>query len=69
MIYAFKTSIKTKIQARKLKPHLDRILPGARWNFDLNDCDNVLRIDSDENVITPIVSLLKTHNIDCEELT
>jgi hypothetical protein len=68
MIYVFKTSVKTKLYARKLKPHIDKILPKAKWNFDLDDCDKVLRIDSDENIISPIINLLKSHNIDCEEL-
>jgi hypothetical protein len=68
MIYVFKTSVKTKIQAKKLKPPIDQILPKAKWNFDLDDCDKVLRIDSEENIILPIINLLKNHNFDCEEL-
>lgn len=50
MILVFKTSVKTKIQLKKLKPHIDHILPRAKWNFDLEDCDKILRIDSDENI-------------------
>jgi hypothetical protein len=68
MIYVFKTSVKTKIQAKKLKPHIDKILPKAKWNFDLHDCDKILRIDSDENIILPIIDLLTAHSFDCEEL-
>jgi len=68
MIYVFKTSVKTKIQAKKLKPRIDKILPKSKWNFDLADCDKVLRIESEENIILPITSLLKNHNFDCEEL-
>lgn len=68
MIYVFKTSVKTKIQAKKLKPHIDKILPKAKWNFDLHDCDKILRIDSKEDIISPIMHLLKDHNFHCEEL-
>jgi len=68
MIYVFKTSVKTKIQAKKLQPQIGKILPKAKANFDLNDCDKVLRIDSDENIILPIIHLLRNHNFDCEEL-
>lgn len=50
MIFVFKTSVKTKIQLKKLKPHTDNILPRAKWNFDLEGCDKILRIDSDENI-------------------
>ena len=68
MIYVFKISVKTKMQAKKLKPHIDKILPKAKWNFDLDDCDKVLRVDSEENVILPIINVLKNHNFECEEL-
>jgi hypothetical protein len=68
MIYVFKTSVKTKIQAKKLKPHIDKILPKAEWNFDFNDCDKVLRIDSEENITSPVINLLKIHHFNCEEL-
>ena len=68
MIYVFKTSVKTKIQAKRIKAHIDKILPNAKWNFDLEDCDKILRIDSEENVALPIITVLKNHNFDCEEL-
>jgi hypothetical protein len=68
MIYVFKTSVRTKIQAKKLKPHIDEILPKAKWNFDLADCDKVLRIDSEANIISPIINLLNNHDFDCQEL-
>ncbi len=39
MIYVFKTSVKSKIQAKKFKPHIGKILPKAKWNLDLEDCE------------------------------
>lgn len=68
MIFVFKTSVKTKTQAKKLKPHLDNLLPKAKWNFDLTDSDKVLRVDSEEDVILKITSVLTMHNYRCEEL-
>ena len=68
MIFVFKTSVKTKVQVKKLRPHIDKILPGAEWNFDLEDIDNILRIDSEENVDSIIKDLLRTHRYNCEEL-
>ena len=68
MIFVFKTSVKTKTQVRKLKPHIDRVLPKAKWNFDLTDTDMILRKDSEENIVPVITDLLKTHNYNCEEL-
>ena len=68
MIYVFKTSVKTKSQAKSLKPHIDKLLPKAKWNFDLGDCDRILRIDSEENVVFEIIGLLNIHKFYCEEL-
>jgi hypothetical protein len=68
MIFVFKTSVKTSRQARQLKLHIDKLLPDAKWNFDLKDCDKILRIDSEENVVLKIIDLLNVHNHSCEEL-
>lgn len=68
MIFVFKTSVKTKKQAKEFKPHLDNILPKVKWNFDLEDCDKILRIESEENIVRKIQQLLNIHNFYCEEL-
>lgn len=68
MIYVFKTSVKTKKQVKQLRPHINRILPNQQWNFDLHDCDKILRIDSDKQVVTAITSVLHAHQFHCEEL-
>jgi len=68
MIYVFKTSVETTRQVKKLKPHINKMLPGEKWNFDLDDCDNILRIDSGENIVFKITELLKSHQYHCEEL-
>ncbi len=68
MIFVFKTSVKTKLQVKKLKPHIDERAPNTKWNFDLEDIDKILRIDSEENIVLPIIELLNMHNYRCEEL-
>ena len=68
MIYVFKTSVKTKTQVKKLKLHIDKRLPKVKWNFDLEDSDKILRIDSKENVVLKIIDLLNFHKFYCEEL-
>jgi len=68
MIFVFKTSVKTKMQIKKLKPHIDTTLPNAKWNFDLEDIDKILRIDSGENIVLIIIDLLNIHSYSCEEL-
>ncbi len=59
MIFVFKTSVKTKLQIRKLKPHIDNLLPNAKWNSDLEDIDKILRIDSEENTGLVIRRLMR----------
>ena len=68
MIFVFKTSVKTKMQVKKLKLPIDTIVPNAKWNFDLKDSDRILRIDSEEDVVLKIIDLLHVHHYSCEEL-
>jgi hypothetical protein len=68
MIYVFKTSVKTKHQVKKLQPHIDTIVPNENWSFDLEDCDKILRIDSEENIVLRIRALLNIQKFHCEEL-
>jgi hypothetical protein len=68
MIYVFKTSVNTQDQLKKLEPHINRLLPDEKWNFDLDDCDRILRIDSEENIAGRVIDLLNIHKFNCEEL-
>ena len=68
MIYVFKTVVKTKTQVKKLKPLINQIIPSDKWNFDLEDCDKILRIDCEENIVLKIVDLLNIHKFNCVEL-
>ena len=68
MIFVFKTSVKTKLQVQQLQPHIDTIVPNAAWNFDLQDCDKILRIDCEDNIVLKIIHLLSVNNYYCEEL-
>ena len=69
MIFVFKTSVKTKMQVKQLKPHIDKNMPTAKWNFDLEDVDKILRVDSsEENIVLMIINLLSVHHYSCEEL-
>jgi hypothetical protein len=60
MVWVFKTTVKNKTQAKRVAPLLNGLLPpSAKWNFDLSDCDKVLRIESfhqtiDESIIIQI---------------
>jgi hypothetical protein len=68
MVHVFKTSVLTEIQISKLRPELDELLSGAQWNFDLDDCDKILRIDTSSRIADAVTTLLLTSGFDCEEL-
>jgi hypothetical protein len=68
MIYVFKTSVKTKKSARQASAFLDGFLPQARWNFDLEDADRILRIESKSNITEGVIKGLNGLGFDCQEL-
>jgi hypothetical protein len=65
MIYVFKTSVDNQTKFESASALLNQLLPESQWNFDLEDCDNILRIDSELNV----TALLQNNPVfDCTEL-
>lgn len=68
MILVFKTSVKNKKQIKKLKPHLNKILKKSQWNFDLEDCDKILRVDNKNCLSGKIIEILKNQDFECSEL-
>jgi len=68
MVYVFKTSVETDEDIKKIKPKLDSMLTNLRWNFDLEDCDNILRVEAPYILPTAIIDLLVESNFECQEL-
>lgn len=64
----FKTSVVTQTQVLQLKPILNALPLIAEHNFDLDDCDNILRIVSTELQPQVICELLYTEGYSCEPL-
>ena len=68
MVYVFKTSVKDKRQVKSLSKKLNKIHAIKKWNFDLEDCDNILRIVSDIDVSNSVCQTLDALNYSCIEL-
>lgn len=69
MVWIFKTSVQKQQDIKQLKPRLDEsLLPEAVWNFDLEDCDNILRIEAKTLQPQHIEKLLLTAGYECVEL-
>lgn len=68
MIYVFKTSVSNKKAVQQLKPFINRIINEFAWNFDLEDCDNILRLDACAACSKSVVQLLWDKGFECSEL-
>ncbi len=68
MVYVFKTSVKTQKDIGILKSYLNKLLPQIKWNFDLEDCDKILRIVSPREISETVIKLLQCKGFDCQEL-
>jgi len=68
MILVFKTNIDTKDKIHNVEPILNNIADEIKWNFDLEDDDNILRIDTYNNIAQLIIKKLGTIGFYCEEL-
>ncbi len=58
MISVFKTNVTNATELQKIKPFLDIHLKNVKWNFDLEDCDNILRIECSKIVAKTTIKLL-----------
>lgn len=58
MVYVFKTTVQDLNDVQKITPYLDELLVNQKCNFDLEDCDKILRIESQTDII----------EFECEEL-
>lgn len=65
MIYVFKTSVDSASKFESASALLHELLPNTLWNFDLEDCDNILRIESELDIPNLI---LNNAVFDCTEL-
>ncbi|WP_298152176.1 hypothetical protein [Flavobacterium sp.] len=68
MILVYKTNINSKSKARQTETELNKILPAESWNFDLEDCDNILRVVSENDVTKILKAEMKKFGIEIEEL-
>ena len=68
MVEVFKTNIIRKGDADKMVQHLKQYLPAAKINFDLDDCDNILRIEYPLVSVVEVTKILTAQGFYCEVL-
>ena len=65
VVEIFKTNVEKKTETNYVIAVIKRQFPSYKVNFDLEDCDNILRVDSELDVAT---LLLNNNVFDCIEL-
>ena len=69
IISVFKTSIQSEKEAAKVWKYLNQNEHILRVSFDLEDCDNILRVVSNGlDSIQNIENILNRMNISCKQL-
>lgn len=65
MLEVFKTNVQKADKANELLWILEQNFPGNRINFDLDDCDKVLRIEGKDFCSQKIISLVTDNGYAC----
>ena len=68
MVEVFKTNIQKKAQSKMLLCILSEAFPLFKINFDLSDCDRVLRVEGDNIEKLRIMIFVKEYGVNCEVL-
>jgi hypothetical protein len=68
MVEVFKTNVQEFTQAQKLVTLLRRHFPDSKINFDLDDCDKVLRVEGNNLRIEKVMTLVTEKGFLCSVL-
>ena len=70
MIEVFKTNVRNSHHANMLMEKIHSSFPSYTANFDLADCDNILRVKSTSEAVEPmlLIDLLRQHGFHAEVL-
>jgi len=68
VVEVFKTNVQTKRIAKMIIADLSQLLPNARINFDLEDCDNILRIECQQLTIGEVIEIVERCGYSCSVL-
>lgn len=68
MVEVFKTNVEETGESARVIAHLRDLYPKGRINFDLSDCDRILRIEADQVCVTDIIKLMAAIGYHCEVL-
>ncbi|HEX6915517.1 MAG TPA: hypothetical protein VF145_09765 [Chitinophagaceae bacterium] len=67
-VEVFQTNINDLGQAEELRKLLLQHFPGSRINFDLQDCDRILRVEASAVYPDKIIAVLRSQQAHCRVL-
>jgi len=65
MVEVFKTNVQEMKQAIDLIDQLCFHFPDYKANFDLEDCDKILRVEGSEVEIEKVIMTMNNHGFEC----
>ena len=68
MVEVFKTNVESPELANLLTAKLLTQFPQYKINFDLQDCDNILRVEGKQVAPEKIIEVVSVHGCQCEVL-
>lgn len=63
MVEVFATNINSVTRAEQLQVNMQVFFPGIRINFDIDDCDHILRIEGLAFCVQEILQWLKAQGV------
>ncbi len=65
MIEVFKTDVQKITQAKKLTALLLEHIPDGQINFDMHDCDKILRVEGKDFIPEKVLMIVKENGFTC----
>lgn len=68
-VLVFKTNLRMAGDVERVTPTMNEEQRILRWTVDREDCDKVLRVESDQIPADEVAALIRKAGYSCEELT
>ena len=68
VVEVFKTNVQDEKQGQKMISLIRKFDSQSKVNFDLDDCDRILRVESNRLKAVRVIHILAKEGFECEEL-
>ncbi len=68
MIEVFKTNVQEVCEAQQLTYLLLDNFPESKINFDLHDCDKILRVEGGDVLVSKVIAVIEENGFACTVL-